>query len=76
MRRRKFGYCVLLAGVIGLSGCADYEPLEYTPPGEIPPGRGLFTGEKGAFYLYGDKKQIHGDKKPIPKDDPPPRGER
>lgn len=59
---------VILAGVIGLSGCAKYEPLDYTPASEIPPGPGLFTGERGAFYPVGDKK-------PLPTDKLPPRGE-
>ena len=68
MRSRVYRYCLLLAGAIAVSGCANYEPLDYTPTSEMRPGRGLFTGEKGAFYLYGDEK-------PIPKDDLPPRGQ-
>ena len=68
MRPRMYRFCLLLVAAIGVSGCAEYEPLEYTPTSEIRPGPGLFTGEKGAFYIYGDDK-------PIPKDDLPPRGE-
>ncbi len=68
MNGKKFQFCVLLAGAIGLAGCDSYEPLEVTPNSEMRPGPGLFTGERGAFYLVGDERQI-------PKDDLPPRGE-
>ena len=68
VRRKKYLYGVLFAVAIGIAGCANYEPLEYTPTSEMRPGPGLFIGEKGAFYIYGDEK-------PIPKDDLPPRGE-
>lgn len=68
MNGREFQLCVLLAGAIGLAGCDSYEPLEVTPNSEMRPGPGLFTGERGAFYVVGDER-------PIPKDDLPPRGE-
>jgi len=58
----------LLVAAVGVSGCANYQPLEYRPTSEIRPGPGLFTGEEGAFYIYGDEK-------PVPKGDLPPRGD-
>ena len=66
-------FCVLLAGSIGLFGCAKGEPFEYTPTSEMKQGPGLFTGDKGAFYLYGDKKQDPKDPKDA-KDETPAGG--
>ena len=46
---------VLLAGLSGLSGCAEYEkiyqPAEYHPGTEMKPGPGLFTGDSGVYTL-------------------------
>ena len=68
MNGKKFQFCVLVACAIGLSACDSYEPLEVTPNSEMRPGPGLFSGERGAFYLVGGERQI-------PKDNLPPRGE-
>lgn len=65
MRPGKHRLCLLLVGAVGVFGCANYEPLEYTPASEIRPGPGLFTGNQGVFY-------IHGEEKPVARDDPPP----
>ncbi len=68
MTRQKIQFYVLLAGALALAGCDSYQPLEVTPNSEIRPGPGLFTGERGAFYIVGDQRQI-------PQDEPPPQGE-
>ncbi len=69
MRGKRLQFCVLLAGAIGLAGCDSFEPLEVTPNSEMRPGQGLFTGEQGSFYLVGDERR------PLPSDNLPPRGE-
>jgi hypothetical protein len=43
--------CILL--ILGLAGCGSVQPYEYQGTvGEIPPGRGLFTRDKGELILY------------------------
>ncbi len=37
-----------------LAACAGAKPFEYRPIHEIPDGPGLFTGEDGAWVIYGD----------------------
>ena len=68
MSRKQIQFWVLLAGALALAGCDSYEPLEVTPNSEIRPGPGLFTGERGAFYIVGDKRQM-------PQEETPPRDE-
>jgi hypothetical protein len=47
---------VLVAVVLGLlvAGCATPpEPFEYQSENELKPGPGIFTGEEGAYTIYG-----------------------
>ena len=50
------GSVLAIAAVLGLSACG--EPLHSSkwknPPGEIPEGEGLLTGEDGEWEIYRD----------------------
>ncbi len=35
--------------LLGVAGCADAKPFDYTPVHEIPPGPGLLSGQDGSF---------------------------
>ncbi len=52
MIRRMMLTAVLTVG-LSLSGCAtNPEPFEYKSDNEAKPGRGVFTGEDGAWTIY------------------------
>jgi hypothetical protein len=38
---------------LSLAGCSTMQPYQAPRVDDIRPGPGLFTGEKGAFYLVG-----------------------
>ena len=44
-------WLVLLLGTAWLAACAA-EPFDYTPPDELQPGPGLFSGEGGEFVIW------------------------
>lgn len=41
----------MLAIVLLLAGCADFEPFDPPVAGEMNPGPGLFSGPDGVFVL-------------------------
>jgi hypothetical protein len=51
---------ILLATVLGLSGCSDlrYRPITYTNVDDMRPGSGLFSGREGAFVVFHDDKSL------------------
>ncbi len=50
---RLLGVTLLGCGLMAM-GCAHVQPFEPPRVGEIPDGRGLFTGDKGALVLSRD----------------------
>ena len=45
-------YLLIVCALAALSACTEPkggEAFTYTPPDEIPPGPGLFSGKDGAF---------------------------
>lgn len=49
MRRAGFRLAIL-AGLLALAACGrPVDPDEISEPDEIPPGRGVFTGDDGEF---------------------------
>jgi len=60
-----------------LIGCASRtEPFVYEPSNELKPGPGIFTGEEGAFTIYGrpladpDEPGLPGEESWVEPDDP------
>ena len=60
-----------------LIGCATPpQPFEYQPDNELKPGPGIFTGEEGAFSIYGrplaepDEPALPGEETLVEPDDP------
>lgn len=53
----RIAWILIVAAGLGLAACGG-EPLHPSkwkdPPGEIPEGPGLFTGEDGKWDLYND----------------------
>jgi len=49
--------------IAALGGCADwtYKEFDYTPPDEIRPGPGLFTGETGSFEIFSKYEETTAD---------------
>lgn len=47
-------WALLAAAALGIAACGQpLDPAKWEePPGEIPKGSGLLTGEKGAWELY------------------------
>ncbi len=63
---------VLFAGLgVGLAGCGLHQDIALEEPDAMKPGPGLFSGEKGAFVLFGggDKTAEEGEE-----DDAAPKG--
>lgn len=42
----------VLAAALVLGACAHTEPFAYESDNEVKPGRGVFTGEDGAWTIY------------------------
>jgi len=41
-----------IAAVGALAACSNVKSFDYTAVDEIPPGRGLLSGDDGMFVLY------------------------
>jgi hypothetical protein len=51
--------------VLLVAGCAGVTPYDPPEHGEMPPGRGLFTGADGEFVIYrGDGERLPVEKDP------------
>jgi hypothetical protein len=62
---------IVLAGVGFwlLGGCATPpQPFHYQPDNELKPGPGLFTGQEGAYTIYGRPPAVPDETDPFGED--------